>query len=787
MKIKSFIRNLNRARLLKRVCFYSFVFGCSLSAIIATVNAGRDYFVARTALKECFEQRIEAAGNALGQAVHEENATSARAQLSAISLACLDAATAQETVLWEIETQEGAWIRQGKTLVKGPELGLSYPLSYWDPSAQQNVFWLGDLSLTIRLNHLYQKFSWQALNVFLQQAFVLGLSALAGLLLGYQLFIRRARDFMARVRSHNVNEAMRHMVQSEQSEVAQLWKVILDLRDELEVRYQLAQGKVEKLGKERDRAVKDSEAKSQFLAKLSHELRTPMNGLLGFSALLLESKLDNEQREYAQTIQVSLESLLHVINDVLDLSRIESGDLNITSIPFSLRSVVSGVSSLLKNRAEAKGIHFDSRISPDVPQMLRGDPVRIRQILMNLVSNAIQHTEQGHVIINLEHVRVGDGEATVRISIEDTGLDPALRSKSVDELAALGVSPFSSELRERRSVGLDVCYQLAELMHATIKHESSPDKGTTFWMEITLPIVKQAGPASLINYSLMSELNVLVVDSYEVSRKITLELLQEWGVRFQAVASAYQALEIMKRNDIDAGGFNMILCDDLMQDLAGIEACRRFRQICPREIGLVVLCSNPQLGDAEGFFFAGANGFLSKQQRDPYLRDVMCQVYAERDGREGQFKRLVTRYTINDESGQYQEPATRPEGSRGRVLVVEDNIVNQQLATRLLEKKGFHVDVSANGFEAIELFKANTYLLVFMDCLMPDLDGYETTQIVREIEKSRKLEKRTPIIALTAHAIEGEAERCFQVGMDEFITKPFKLTQLEMVLDRYIQ
>ncbi|MDX1453254.1 MAG: response regulator, partial [Oleiphilaceae bacterium] len=334
---------------------------------------------------------------------------------------------------------------------------------------------------------------------------------------------------------------------------------------------------------------------------------------------------------------------------------------------------------------------------------------------------------------------------------------------------------------------LDVCYQLAELMNASISHESRPGVGTTFWMEITLPIVQQSGVGNFINASLVSELNVLVIDSYELSRKITLELLQEWGVRFHTATSAHQGMELLRHNDMASGGFNMVLCDDLMQDLGGIEACRRIRTICPKEMGIVVLCSNPQLGDAEGFFYAGANGFLSKQQRDPYLRDVMCQVYAERESREGQYKRLVTRYTISDESGGELAAQNDSGSTIGRVLVVEDNIVNQQLATRLLEKKGFQVDVAANGFEAIELFKANQYQLIFMDCLMPDLDGYETTQIVREIEKSRKFVERTPIIALTAHAIEGEAERCFQVGMDEFITKPFKLTQLEMVLERYIQ
>ncbi|MDX1453814.1 MAG: histidine kinase dimerization/phospho-acceptor domain-containing protein, partial [Oleiphilaceae bacterium] len=452
MKFKAFLKNLGRAHLLKRVCFYSFVFGCALSAIFSTITASFGYLESRAHLEQCFDVRLEQDIAVVGRAVKFNDKELAKSALFRISVACLDERDVQDMVYWEIVTAGGQWLRQGKTLVKGPELALNHPLNYWDENAGVSDYWLGDLMLNLRLNRLYEQYSWQALSTFLQQTLILGLSALAGLLLGYQLFIRRARDFMARVRAHDVNAAMRHMVATEQTEVAQLWKVILSLRDELEERYQSAQDRVERLTEERDKAVKDSEAKSQFLSKLSHELRTPMNGLLGFSALLVESRLSDEQREYAQTIQVSLESLLHVINDVLDLSRIESGDLNITSIPFSLRSVVSGVSSLLKNRAEAKGIHFDSRISPDIPQMLRGDPVRIRQILTNLVSNAIQHTEQGHVIINLEQVRQGDGETTLRISIEDTGLDPSLRSKSVDELAALGVSPFSAELRERRSV-----------------------------------------------------------------------------------------------------------------------------------------------------------------------------------------------------------------------------------------------------------------------------------------------------------------------------------------------
>ncbi|WP_156494823.1 histidine kinase dimerization/phospho-acceptor domain-containing protein, partial [Oleiphilus sp. HI0128] len=343
--------------------------------------------------------------------------------------------------------------------------------------------------------------------------------------------------------------------------------------------------------KELEAARKNSETKSLFLAKMSHELRTPMNGLLGFTSLLLESKLEDEQREYAQTIQVSLESLLYVVNDVLDLSRIESGDLMITTIPFNLRGVLSGVTILLKNRAESKGLVFESRISPDIPQTLRGDPVRIRQVLMNLVANAIQHTEKGHVFINVDLLSQKNSRAAIRLSIEDSGSKPIQRLNKRVDVADIG---FSSELREKRSLGLDICYQLVDLMGSTLLNESKEDDGSTYWFELNLPVVRGDNSRELLDLSLLKTLKVLVIDSYELSRKITLELLSEWGIQFEAVGTAAEAIKALHSYAGSEEQFNMILCDDILQDLSGVEACQMIRQSIVDPVQIVVLCSNPQ-------------------------------------------------------------------------------------------------------------------------------------------------------------------------------------------------
>jgi two-component system sensor histidine kinase BarA len=785
LNIRKLFRELNQLPLLKRICFLSFCFGAGMIVIWVLILSTLDYQGQRSTLKQCIEQMVDGRIDNLSEQVWRQDSEQVAQTLSSMKTVCLPSEYSYlSPILLKIELDNGSQIQVGKTLAQGHELKLNYPLSYWKGEGAQ-AYWLGELHITQSLTGIYSKVTWNAIVQTLSHITIMGLTSLMFLGLSYYFFIRQIKSFMIDLRNKDMSGSRRLIIEQEGTELSQLSLAILASHDELDEKYLNLQSKVRIFQKERDAAVKASELKSQFLAKMSHELRTPLNGLLGFSTLLLETKLTDEQREYAQTIQVSLESFLYVVNDILDLSRIESGDLNITSIPFSLRSVISGVSSLLKSRAESKGLAFESRIGPEVPQTLRGDPVRIRQILINLVSNVIQHTSKGYVLINLEPVKLEKGEISLRISIEGSGSVPDFRDQSENIDIVNSNSDFTPELKNKNSVGLDVCYQIAELMNTCIHHDSIENKGSTFWLELRLPIIKQSYTKNFIDFALVGKLNVLVIDSYELSRKITLELLQEWGIKFEVVTTAKEGIRILQNNQLGEGGVNMVLCDDLLQDIAGVDACRRIREISDPLIRIVVLCSNPQLGDAEGFFLSGVNGFLSKQLRDPYLRSVMCQVFAERGGN-SQERRLVTRYSVSDSENEEVKHLWQDTAPKIKVLVVEDNMVHQQLIMRFLEKKGFQVDLASNGFEAIELFKRNTFSIIFMDCLMPEMDGYETTQIIREIEKSNPQKTRAPIVALTAHAIDGEAERCFQVGMDEFITKPYKLAQLEMVLERYI-
>jgi len=776
------LQQLNRAPLLKRICFYAFCFGSILAALVVLVQSILEYQSQKASMETCLDALVEQRIDSISEAVWKNDVVQVKAVLSSMQMFCQPYNKGERAPLYLSMTfDDGRRIQTGKMSLQGPDIRQVYPISNWKEQGAQ-AYWLGELRLTQNLSSLYHKVSWQALVSFLCHVFVLACTALLSALLGYFIVIKRVRMFMLDIANQEVNDAIYEMVEEENTEVSELWFYLLDFKNQFNDKYQLSQSMLIKCQNERDHAIKMSEVKSQFLAKMSHELRTPMNGLLGFSTLLLESKLEDDQREYAQTIQASLESLLYVVNDVLDLSRIESGDLNVTNIPFSLRSVVSGVTILLKNRAEAKGLAFESRISPEIPQTLRGDPVRIRQVLINLVSNAIQHTELGHVLINFELSKQENEKVLIRMAIEDSGSVPTQRARQESTSLKQG---FSSELRDKRSLGLDICYQLVELMGSQLFNDSRVESGSTYWFELSMPVVKQSNEHELIDLSLAKKLRVLVIDSYELSRKITLELLQEWDIQFEAVSTAEEGIRALQNNVLGATNFNMVLCDDLLQDLSGMEACRRIKEAVSEPLQIVILCSNPQLGDAEGFFLSGANGFLSKQIRDPYLKSVMCQAYSERH-KHGQEKRLVTRYTVNDASQEGVASSVLAVPHKAYVLVVEDNIINQQLVIRMLEKNACQVDLALNGFESIELFKQSNYDLVLMDCEMPDMDGYETTQIMREIEKSSPNNHRTPIVGLTTNEMEDEANRCFKVGMDESMTKPFKIAQLEMVLERYI-
>lgn len=783
---------LSRLPLLTKVCLISFGFTFLLAISAVTYKSVTTLHHYHDALASCISKHIEPKINFISERVWKKDFAALDNFFNSLDYPCSTSIVSTNTeelkpsLFFLLTTKNGQKVEYGILPTSDQISAVLFPLSYWKVNSEENAsaYWLGELEIKVDYHDAYNSVISQAQSQILQHFLVSFAGTVLGFLLGYKMVIQRIRFFISQISSEMSYDKLKEYIDKDKTELSSLWLSIVNFKERLDGKRLKTDIELKRCQQELAKVKHESDLKSQFLAKMSHELRTPMNGLLGFSTLLLESKLEDEQREYAQTIQASLESLLYVVNDVLDLSRIESGDLNITPIPFSLRSVISGVTALLKNRAEAKGLEFETRISTDVPDNLRGDPVRIRQVIMNLAANAIRHTDKGFVLINVMHLgscSKDDDKVSIRIALEDSGLSINKRiSKDQSELDV----GFSSEFRGKRSLGLDICFQLVELMDSQLCHETRETGGSSYWFDLKLPAISQDISRKTIDLSTLKKLRVLVIDSYELSRKITLELLHEWGVEFEAVTNASEALKLLQNYPKnDHSGFNMILCDDLLQDLSGIETCQRLRQTISADVPIVVLCSNPQLGDAEGVFLSGANGFLSKQLRDPLLSSIMCQSYAERFLR-GQDKRLITRYTVNDSETLLKTlPSTNAVAA---VLIVESNIINQQLIMNMLERNQCTVDLASNGFEAIELFKSNQYALIFMDCVMPDMDGFETTLILREIERSHTNKARTPIIAMTTNDIDGEADRCFQVGMDELMTKPLKIAKLEMVLERYI-
>jgi two-component system sensor histidine kinase BarA len=781
------IENLKQAPLIRRVCLLALSFCMVLSVTSLVVDALWNFQDHKTKTLDCVKAYIDSEYRELSQLTWERNRGQVAEKLNRFGTSCAGEESAFSMFSWRIDLRDQErWLELGSVLQKQPVYRLNFPISHWEE--QTDGYGVGMLQLTVSFHALFEEVSAHALRWVLINSFIYVITAVFGLLLGYFWLVKRSQDYMESVLSDSLDpqvdeRAMLEHIASENSEISNLWKVVLRHRNAYAEKTARIQEELETALLERDKAVKDVESKNQFISSLSHELRTPMNGLIGFTALLSETRLDDSQKEYVNTMQASLESLLHVINDVLDLSRVESGNLHVNSIPFSFRSVVSGVTALLRSRANAKGIALETRIAPETPRYLRGDPARLRQILTNLVSNSIAYTERGHILVNLELIHESKDEAHLRLAIEDSGVPTELRGQSSSQLEQLGISRFSTELRDRRSISLDACEKLAALLGAQLMSENVKDKGASYWIDFKLPIVAPTSDTNSIDWASLDRVHALVLDGFELSRQITLEFLQGWGVEFDSLDSPKEVLEFIGL--YTGPKWLLVLVDDRGQSNEGELLVRSLANKLGRKGSVIVVSSYPQLGDAERFFLAGASGFLSKQDRDPYLRDVMCQVYEERERNVGIDRRLVTRYTVQDMSEPL--PAALSSALEYKVMVVEENIVNQQLIVRTLQQNSCHADIATTGFEAIELFKANRYDLILMDCHMPEMSGFETAQILGEIERSTRAERRVPIIAMFEGASDGDESRCSAVGMCEILDKPITLSSLKMVLGKYLR
>ena len=570
-------------------------------------------------------------------------------------------------------------------------------------------------------------------------------------------------------------ESFNRMVQrlaSSQEEIQQYQRT---LETKVEERTKELEEKTHEAVELAQKAQAASHAKTEFLANMSHEIRTPLNGVLGMTQVLLHTQLTDKQRRFVEIVDKSGITLLDVVNDILDFSKIEAGKLQLENSDFDLKELIGEVMDLFAHRVQSKQVELASNILDEVPTHLRGDVTRLRQILVNLVGNAVKFTEQGEIVLSVSHVEEKADQVTLRIEVKDTGLGIA---PSVQEKIFEAFSQADGTTTRKfggTGLGLTIVKQLVRLMNGTVGVESSLGDGSTFWLEIPFSRSLDGESKRWDACDAFRRMRALVVDDNATSRHILDQYLNGWGIAHVTVSSGKEALEIIRNVSDPQALYDLAIIDGQMPEMAGFELARAIR--ADSRLARIKIIMLTSMGQDERLLATDAagelDGSITKPVRQSHLYNCLIDLTMTGKG---------------SSALPVPEPVERshPEPRKGvSVLVAEDNPVNREVTAEMLAVEGYQVHTVCNGREAVDASAARTCDLVFMDCQMPEMDGFAATAAIRARERDLKL-SRVPIVALTAHAITGDRERCLAQDMDDYLSKPFRQSQLIAVVRRWV-